>query len=138
MRHKNENAGPISGKEENMRKPLQVSSLSLLMTVVLGLPFLLCVVRSYGQSAAAVSMSSTISITVLDVTTGQQISNGETITAGDQFQATVTVTNRDLSSVSAECWDACRVEMAHCFLSRISKTKRLGDEGRLIVNLLDP
>lgn len=34
-----------------------------------------------------------ISITVLDVTTGQQISQGETITAGDEFQVTVTVTN---------------------------------------------
>jgi len=41
----------------------------------------------------AASSSPAITITVSDLTTGQQISSGETITAGDQFQVTVTVTN---------------------------------------------
>jgi hypothetical protein len=39
------------------------------------------------------SSKPTISISVFDVTTGQPILQGETITAGDQFQATVTVNN---------------------------------------------
>jgi hypothetical protein len=54
---------------------------------------LLCSIFSYGQSNAAAPPNPTIAVTVLDVTTGLQISSGETITAGDKFQVTVTVTN---------------------------------------------
>jgi len=53
----------------------------------------LLAVPSYGQFVQAGSKSPTIAVTVQDITTGLQISNGETVTAGDQFQVTVTVTN---------------------------------------------
>jgi hypothetical protein len=54
---------------------------------------LLCSILGYARSGAPAPTTPTIAVTVLDVTTGLQISNGETITAGDQFQVTVTVTN---------------------------------------------
>lgn len=44
-------------------------------------------------SSPALAEAPKITITVLDTTTGQPIAPFETITAGDQFQATVTVTN---------------------------------------------
>lgn len=50
-------------------------------------------VLSFGQSGAPATTSPTIAITVFDVTTGLEITNGETITAGDKFQVTVTLTN---------------------------------------------
>jgi hypothetical protein len=49
---------------------------------------------SFGSDENAAAPSSpTIAVTVLDVTTGQPIPLGGRITAGDRFQATITVTN---------------------------------------------
>jgi len=61
---------------------------AIVMAIFLVIPMLLA-----ASSSSAAQTSPTISITVQDVTTGQQISNGETVAAGDQFQATVTTTN---------------------------------------------
>lgn len=64
------------------------------LTVLTVMVILLAGAKSFASEGNhAASSSPAITITVMDVTTGQQISPGETITAGDQFQVTVTVTN---------------------------------------------
>jgi hypothetical protein len=75
-----------------MGSSLQFVRPKVRITVLAG-TMLLGSIFSYGQSGTAAPKSPTIAVTVLDVTTGLQISSGERITAGDQFQVTVTVTN---------------------------------------------
>jgi hypothetical protein len=75
-----------------MRSITQSVGPKVRVAVLVGV-MLLGSIFSYARSAAAAPTGPIITITVLDITTGLQITNGEVITAGDQFQVTVTVTN---------------------------------------------
>jgi hypothetical protein len=76
-----------------MKNVVQILRPCVRTMFLLGVTLPLGAAIGYGQANNPDSTSPAIVVTVEDITTGLPISSGETITAGDQFQVTVNVTN---------------------------------------------